>query len=1124
MIFRYTSVIIVLIITLLFNNNKVIADTTEKTLGHQFTKVKPAAKNIDTSKQQTKKDEKVLNNNLNETTSTENNSPLTKQDVNKKTLSHQFSTTPNLLPHTVKKQNKTLTKKYFETLGHRYTNQSFRQSLQNKNKNSKNRQLAHDYLSTLGHKFGGSNISSKNTQNPIQGKRLNNQSLTTNVDDHSSRFLENEELLLIAQIDEYILDAVFGYKSGNGALIGLDNLFAVIDFPIIVNTENRTASGWFIEENQKFELSIPNDNKTPARAIINGITYQIPRSLIRVEDDDIYLHTSYLSKIFDIGFDVNFKDLLLLISPKKVLPLQAKFRRRAKLGKLSVGKMQPPQLPFRETPYELFSVPLVDVQTSYSTNNNNDRASYSLVGMGDLAYMTGSYFVNGDDEDAIKNFRLNLQRESMTNDLLGPLNASRVALGDISPASIPLLATSSQEVGFNISNRSLGLNNNNRNTTSFVGDLLPGWDVEIYHNNILLEVLTVDDSGRYEFKDLDLYFGENIFKMIFYGPQGQKRERIENIPVTTNTLLKQKTTYDLSITKQNDSLFESSQLEEPLIDSYRTALALEQGITNNLSLQSGFSNYQFANGEEHSFVPFGVNYYLPIAKFNVNYIKDLDAGDSFKLAVKSKIRQSNIDFNYQQFDEDFRIDSDDLTNNKNNLSLRLSGPLYKRDGLALTYSLSASNATNYNDITTSTFNSYIGAFMNKFSITNTLNYIDIKVDDNTKNQIFRGSTQFTKTFDSIRWRSTIGYSFEPEAELTNASTSLFWVMSPDFSSEFGLSYNTSATNASYRLNWDTEHAIVSANFSVDDNDNYQALLSMRFSFGQDPTSGDIQIGRDRIAAAGGISARIFEDTNLDGLYNQGEPLIEGAKLLGVQSRRHIDSQESGIAFLTGLPKNRITDIKLDIDSLENPFWVPVEKGFSFLPRPGAVESIDIPVVTSGEIEGTILLTREDGKQLPGRYIPLQLLDDEKNIVQETDSEFDGFYLFIGIKPGDYLVRVSPSYLEKNKLTMDKERHQANILGDGTIVRGLDFLLESPLKAAINNPNGYTINLGTFASNYNRLLTYKLLMNQYPRLRGLPVIMSKKSPYSLIINSSNKSASYVELCNNIMKRNLTCKIQ
>lgn len=1122
MIFRYSLILIVLFIALLFNSNKVVADTSEKTLGHTFTKTKPLSTKIE---KEIEKSEKELSNELNQVTSPLNDSQIAKKDNNnnKKTLSHQFSTTSNLTPQISEKQNKELTRKYFETLGHSYKDQNFRLSQQNKHKSSKNRQLAHKYLSTLGHKFGGNDTLNKTRPELIQGKRLNNQSLTPN-DDFSSRFLENEELLLIAQIDEYILDAVFGYKSGNGALIGLDNLFAVIDFPIIVNTEKRTASGWFIDESQTFELSIADDKTTPARVVINGVTFKIPRSLIRVEDDDIYLHSSYLSKIFDIGFDVNFKDLLLLISPKQVLPLQAKFRRRAKLGKLSVGKIQSPQLPFRETPYKFLSVPLVDVQTSYSANNDNNRANYSLVGMGDLAYMTGSYFVNGDDEDIVKNFRLNLQRESMTNDLLGPLNASRVALGDISPAAIPLLTTASQEVGFNISNRSLGFNNN-RNTTSFVGDLLPGWDVEIYHNNILLEILTVDDTGRYEFKDLDLSFGENIFKMIFYGPQGQKRERIESVPVTTNTLLEQKTTYDLSITKQNDSLFKSSAIDEPLINSYRTALALEQGITNDLSLQSGFSNYQFVNGEKHNFVPFGINYYLPIAKFNLNYIKDLDAGGSLKLAVKSKIKQSTVDFNYQQFDENFRIDSDDLTTNKNNFGLRFSGPLYKREGLALTYSLSGSSATSYNDISTSTFNSYIGAFMDRLSITNTLNYIDIKVKDDTKNQIFRGTTQFTKTFDSIRWRSTIDYSIEPEAELTSASTSLFWVMNQDFSSEFGLSYNKSATRASYRLNWDTDHAIVSANFSADDNDNYQALLSLRFSFGQDPTSGDIQVGRDRIAAAGGISARVFEDTNLDGLYNHGEPLIEGAKLLGVQSRRNVDSQESGIAFLTGLPKNRITDIKLDIDSLENPFWVPVEKGFSFLPRPGAVESIDIPVVTSGEVEGTITLTRDDGKQIPGRYIPLQLLDADNNIILETDSEYDGFYLFIGIKPGNYSVTVSRAYLEKNELEMDKENYQANILGDGTIVRGLDFSLKPQFNAeSITNVNGYTINLGEFASDFNRLLTYRLLTNQYPQLRGLPVVMNKKAPYTLIINSINKSDRYVELCKSIMQRELTCNIQ
>jgi len=1045
----------------------------------------------------------------------------------KKTLSHEFTTLKNATKKlsTSKSTMQQSPQQYFKSLGHSYRDPNFRRALQNKkNQNSRKRQLAQQYLSSLGHKFKQDVITK------LQGARLNNKPLDQD-DNGASGFLEDEELLLIAQVDTHILDTVFGYKSGHGALIGLDNLFSVIDFPITVNPQQRTASGWFINESQNFQLSVPNDEITPAQVSINGQTFQIPRHLIRVEEDDIYLHSSYLSDIFNIGFEINFKDLLLLISPTKLLPLQEKLRRRARLGKLTIGKLLPPELPFRDTPYKAFSMPLVDVQTNYLINKNNDDASYSMLGMGDLAYMTGTYFLSGNDDKFVENFRLNLQRDSVNNDLLGPLKASQIALGDISPTRTPLLKGASQEVGFKIGNRKLGTNHS-QNTTSFVGDLLPGWDIELYHNNILLETMTVDESGRYEFRDLDLSFGENVFKMIFYGPQGQKRERIESVPVTTNTLLERQLNYDFSLTKQNSNLFNQDESELPLIDSYRTALSLEQGINNDISIQSGFSSYQFRNGERHNFVPLAINYYLPIAKFNLGYVKDVDAGSSLKFSAKSRFNKHAVDFRYQQLDEDFAIDSHFNTTNKNNLGLGFSGPLYSGRGLALNYSLSGSRSSSYNNVNTSTVNLFLGAYTNQFSLTNTLNMVDITIPNSIDLETFNGSTQFTKTFDSMRWRSQIGYDIKPDAEFTNASTSLFWAMTPNFSSEFGLHYNKNVTRASYSLNWDTEYAIVSANVSMDDNNDYSAFLSLRFSFGQDPTSGSLKIARDRMAAGGGISARVFEDMNLDGRYNKGEPLIEGAKLLGVHARRDAYSQESGIAFLTGLPKNRITDVKLDVDSLENPFWIPVEKGFSFLPRPGAVESLDIPVVTAGEIEGVITIERDDNKQLPGRYIPLQILNDQGEIVLETESEYDGFYLFAAVTPGEYSVVINPHYLKNKDLVMATD-HRATILGDGTIVRGLDFTLLSEKEAATltlqpNNSEsssvGFVINLGDFHSEFNRKLTYQLLLRQYPTLRNLQLIQKPSTPNSLLLSGFTPPNMYIQLCQSIREKKLHCSIE
>lgn len=73
------------------------------------------------------------------------------------------------------------------------------------------------------------------------------------------------------------------------------------------------------------------------------------------------------------------------------------------------------------------------------------------------------------------------------------------------------------------------------------------------------------------------------------------------------------------------------------------------------------------------------------------------------------------------------------------------------------------------------------------------------------------------------------------------------------------------------------------------------------------------------------------------------------------------------------------------------------------PRPGIPTIIELPLVSAGEISGT--LQREGGKPLSG--VDLELVDKNGRVVKSTRSEFDGFFLFEFIPYGNYKLRVAP---------------------------------------------------------------------------------------------------------------------
>ncbi|MCK5956864.1 carboxypeptidase regulatory-like domain-containing protein, partial [Klebsiella pneumoniae] len=77
-------------------------------------------------------------------------------------------------------------------------------------------------------------------------------------------------------------------------------------------------------------------------------------------------------------------------------------------------------------------------------------------------------------------------------------------------------------------------------------------------------------------------------------------------------------------------------------------------------------------------------------------------------------------------------------------------------------------------------------------------------------------------------------------------------------------------------------------------------------------------------------------------------------------------------------------------------------GVVVTPRPGVPVTIELPLVSAGEISGN--LQREGGKNLSG--VDIELLDKAGRVVKTTRSEYDGFFLFEFVPYGSYKLRVA----------------------------------------------------------------------------------------------------------------------
>jgi hypothetical protein len=208
-------------------------------------------------------------------------------------------------------------------------------------------------------------------------------------------------------------------------------------------------------------------------------------------------------------------------------------------------------------------------------------------------------------------------------------------------------------------------------------------------------------------------------------------------------------------------------------------------------------------------------------------------------------------------------------------------------------------------------------------------------------------------------------------------------------------------------------------------------LTLSVSFGGTP-NGHLLTSSKPIADRGSLAARVFLDRNLNGIYDAGDQLLPNASL-DIEHRKDFQEQNvDGDIVRTGMEPYRRTNISVNEGSLTDPYMKPVG-GTSFVPRPGHMEQIDLPVVETAEAEGALQLADQtEPRPLPG--IKIQLLDASGKVVQETTSAYDGYFYFAKLIPGHYSVAVPNS--EGRAAAYDFLLPQAFDVAPGAIKTGL----------------------------------------------------------------------------------------
>ncbi len=834
----------------------------------------------------------------------------------------------------------------------------------------------------------------------------------------AEEFSEYDLLLLDFTLERrHLAQSVTAYRLNNTIVVSLAEAAAALEFPIVVDGETGMAKGWTLNKERRFTLDIDKGTVT-----IEGKTQPLGPNDATLHEDAVYVPLDTFSRWFPVDLSAQLDTMSVNVIPREKLPAQLRAARRQSAGKRFV--LSPPALPEKEMPYHLIGSHTADLSLGYYVERNTEpkissprtSVNYSTLIRGDLAYMTSAIYLGGNDTESLGYARMTLSRSRPDT----PAGISKIELGDITPTSIRGAPQNNFERGLLIKGstyQDADLYSLDGNQTHIYGDVLEGWEVELLHNGVRIDYQIIGAEGRYDFRNLNLFSGTNTFELVFYGPAGERYSKFVTRYAGSGAIRQGNFNYQLSLSQKNRTLYESpfeiiNTTDPTNRGTGRYAASMNYGVLSNLSVGSSW-NSVVLNGERLNYFHLGFRTGWRNFNLGVDATRDPLGGTIWDGVIGVPASAQLLGFNVQfqhiryansvlntddKYDVQIRSRSNiTITGSHNKISSRISAV---RDRLV-------NSSTTYYTVN-------LAKNTGNFRIGNTLYY---QLFDNPnqpdESARFSGNLYFTGKLAPLNIRGSYNYQIKPEKDSLLYQLNADMRVATDMSMHFSLEHIpvTDLTRYSTGFNWHLKHITLTPRISYDSDGRYTGFVLATLSLSPRPDRKGVIVSGSPMANRGGIASRVFFDEDNDGKFSAGDRPIPNVDIYAAQIFRHATTDKYGTAYLTGLSPNRATDVNIDQDSLPDISMHSGHAGNSVRPRPARWAVIDFPVVSSGEIDGTLYQKNDDG-QAPKQGVMIELRDANNEVVDFRVSSYDGFFLFDDIPFGKYTLHLS-----------EKDKHQ-----------------------------------------------------------------------------------------------------
>jgi hypothetical protein len=814
---------------------------------------------------------------------------------------------------------------------------------------------------------------------------------------------DDDSLLLDVRSGQWrVGDGVRGYQTDTGVCVDFADLIIALDLPVRLDKKSRRATGWLFEENRT--ITIDRDQNTVQ--IMNKTT-RLAETDIRDTREGWCVDIKTAATWLNVEITADLSNSLLILKADRKLPFELAEERKAR-----VGNMKPTQpfdlsgLPQIKDPYHLFRVPSVDVVASMGMQRQKLRgatfdAHAELYASGELLGASFDAQLSTDNRLVPKNLRVRAYRSDPQAKLLGPLKATHFAIGDVSAASSALGLQNTAGRGIFVTNRPLQRPENFDRTT-FRGVLPDGWDAELYRNQQLIAYVQSRGDGRYEFIDVPLRFGQNRFEVVLYGPQGQIRREIRMIPVGPDSIPPRETYYWAGMQDAGRDLIDFGGLDQ-INDTagWRGVIGFERGLDARTSVGGAYSNGLY-RGRRRQYLEGSVRRALGPALIELSAASNLQSGYGLRGQALAQFGEALLSAEAAFFENGFQSERFD-TGLRRHLALSADYNL-KIAGITVPVHAEARHKKRLDGNNFLEANAGISFNISSIAASADI-YWEKRFNGSNINAADKVDAQLRLSgrVGRVRLRGEARYGLAQNSGFKESKLTAEWRAGENAEWRAELGYDAPGKRGriagAYTKRFDT-FALTASLESASDGA-VAAGISAALSFGPDPRGG-MRVASEKLATMGQAMAIVYRDENADGIRQASEPAEKAVELTAGLNGRGPPTDDTGTSFIDGLTPYQPILIGIDTSSLPDPFVQPANSGVVITPRPGIPLVIELPLVSAGEISGT--LQREGGKILSG--VDIELLDKNGRLVKTTRSEYDGYFLFESVPYGSYFLRIA----------------------------------------------------------------------------------------------------------------------